>query len=238
MKRLRGIIFYTQLLLACKGFKKVVDGITTTNQIERLRTFQSHYKPWILSFLKKRGVTVCSSGLDLIPKDQPCIYMLTHSSFLDGICTHILFPMPHMIIVKEEPSRIWWLGDIYKFAAILLKRKNMKSMAKTMIDAKNAYKAGISIVVCPEGTRNDQKRMPVYEFPDNAGLFKFAHQMNIPVVIGTLVNAKNVLPKDMTFTPGIVKMVLTEVLLPQDSANYTALKDKVRERMIHAVQNN
>lgn len=143
------------------------------------------------------GTKVIVKGEENIPKDTAVLYIGNHRSFFDIILTYPRVPRLTGYISKKEMNNIPFLGIWMKNVhCLFLDRKDIKQGLKVILEAIEKAKAGISICVFPEGTRNKgtEDMLPFHE-----GTFKIAEKADIPIIPMTLVNTdeifENHLPK-------------------------------------------
>lgn len=104
---------------------------------------------------------------------------------------------------KKEADKIPFFGFLINRLCILVDRKSEDSRKESYKRMKEEMKAGYSIILYPEGTRN-RTNEPVKEFYD--GAFRLAIEMQKPLVVNTLVGIKELNPPTgfFTYLPGTV----------------------------------
>ncbi len=136
------------------------------------------------------GVKVIALGEENIPKDTAVLYAGNHRSFFDIVLTYVRVPRPTGYIAKKEMEKVpllsVWMKDLH---CLFLDRDNIKEGMKTILQAVEKAKSGISICIFPEGTRN---KVPDTFLPFHEGSFKIAEKANIPVIPMTIVNSAGV----------------------------------------------
>ena len=141
--------------------------------------------------LKIAGTQVTYLGEERIPQDTAVLYVPNHRSFFDILITYVRVPRPTGYVSKKEMNK-WpllsnWMVNLH---CLFLDRDNIKEGLKTILTAIEKMKAGISICIFPEGTRNKVND----EFlPFHAGSFKIAEKSHCPVVPVALVNTSAIL---------------------------------------------
>ena len=136
------------------------------------------------------GTKVIVKGEENIPKDTPVLYVGNHRSFFDIILTYVRVPRPTGYISKKEMDRVPLLGIWMRHLhCLFLDRKDLKQGMKTILEAIEKAKSGISICIFPEGTRNKTggEMLPFHE-----GSFKIADKAGIPIIPMTLVNTEEI----------------------------------------------
>ncbi len=133
------------------------------------------------------GTSVTVLGEENIPKDEAVLYVGNHRSYFDILLTYIRVPGPTGYMAKVEmlryPSLCTWMRYLH---CIFLDRTDIKAGMKSILNAIDKIKSGISICIFPEGTRNKTSEI-LLEFHD--GSFKIAEKSGCPVVPISINNA-------------------------------------------------
>jgi 1-acyl-sn-glycerol-3-phosphate acyltransferase len=141
-------------------------------------------------------------------------------------------PLHHFFtyLAKAELGKTPFFGVIARNLAVLVNRKSMESRKKSFTYMKSVLNEGISVFLYPEGTRN-KTNDPLLPFFD--GAFKLAKDMNVPLIVCTLVNMKkrNNINKMLDMCPGRLYCYIEE---PIDVNNYSVeeLKHITRTKML------
>ena len=130
--------------------------------------------------LKISGVTVTVIGEENVPKDTAVLYVANHRSYFDILLTYVRVPRPTGYIAKKEmlryPLLVNWMRNLH---CLFLDRENIKEGMKTILEAIEKVKSGISICIFPEGTRN---KVADTFLPFHEGSFKIADKAGCPIV--------------------------------------------------------
>ena len=136
---------------------------------------------WAFSVcLKLSGVKITVIGEEHVPKDTAVLYVANHRSYFDILLTYTRVPRPTGYIAKKEmlryPLLTNWMRNLH---CLFLDRSDIKQGLKTILEAVEKVKSGISICIFPEGTRNKEKDtfLPFHE-----GSFKIAEKSGCPIV--------------------------------------------------------
>lgn len=133
------------------------------------------------------GTKVIVLGEENVPKDTAVLYVGNHRSFYDIILTYIRVPRPTGYVAKKEMLKVPLLSIWMKYLhCLFLDRDNIKEGMKTILAAIEKAKAGISICIFPEGTRN--KTADTF-LPFHEGSFKIAEKSGVPIIPMTIVNS-------------------------------------------------
>ena len=139
-----------------------------------------HIVNWAFNVIRFfSGVKPDIKGLENVPNDRTVLFIGNHLGFFDVILTYPLMKRRTGYISKKEfekiPSLSTWMRRLY---CLFLDRSNPKEGLKTILEAIDYIKDGISIFVFPEGTRSRDGEF--HEF--KAGAFKIATKTNCPVI--------------------------------------------------------
>lgn len=137
-------------------------------------------------FITGSNITVI--GEENVPKDTPVLYIANHRSFFDVLLTYVRVPRCTGYIAKYEMKNIpllnCWMRNLH---CIFLNRKNIRQGLKSIQDAAEEIKSGISICIFPEGTRS-KDTSEVEMLPFRKGSFKIATKAKCPIVPIALSN--------------------------------------------------
>lgn len=160
------------------------------------------------------GTKVIVLGEENVPKDTPVLYVGNHRSFYDIILTYVRVPRPTGYVAKKEMLKVPLLSVwMRRLHCLFLDRADVKQGLKTILEAIEKTKEGISICIFPEGTRN---KINDSFLPFHDGSFKIAEKGKIPVVPMTIVNSSAIFEDQM---PKIKKAtVILEYGKPVDMA--------------------
>lgn len=140
--------------------------------------------------LKLSGVKITYIGEERVPKDQAVLYIANHRSYFDILMTYVRVPRPTGYVAKKEMLRYPLLSNwMRRVNCLFLDRQDLKQGAKTILDAINLIKAGVSICIFPEGTRNKTEDTFL---PFHGGSFKIAEKTGCPIVPIAINNAADI----------------------------------------------
>lgn len=146
--------------------------------ISSLRIVQATFR----FFLKLAGVKVTVIGEENIPEDTAVLYIANHRSYFDILLTYVRCKRCTGFVAKKEMERYpllsTWMRNLH---CLFLDRENIKEGLKTILEAIEKMKAGISIFIFPEGTRN-KADSDLELLPFHAGSFKIATKSKCPIV--------------------------------------------------------
>ena len=133
---------------------------------------------WVI---RLSGTKVIAIGEENIPTDTAVLYVGNHRSFFDVVLTYVRVPRPTGYIAKKEmlkwPLLNIWMKDLH---CLFLDRQDIKAGLKTILQAIEKAKNGISICIFPEGTRNKGEELSMLPFKD--GALKISTKTGCPIV--------------------------------------------------------
>lgn len=129
--------------------------------------------------LKTAGVRTTLIGEENLVKDGPALYVLNHRSIFDVLLVYVQMPDLAGFVAKNELRKAPLLNIWMKFVhCLFLDRSSTREGLKTILKAIEQIRAGISICICPEGTRSRSDTM----LPFKDGSFKIALKTGCPIV--------------------------------------------------------
>lgn len=176
------------------------------------------------------GVEVTVIGEENIP-DEPVLFIGNHRSYFDILITYSRCKHLTGYVAKKEmlkyPILRDWMDRLY---CLFLDRDNMKEGLKTILQAIEYVKKGISVCIFPEGTRNAGEELSMMDF--HAGSFKIAEKSGCPIVPMSLNNTASIFENHF---PRIKK---THVVLEYGAPIYpNELEKEQRKKLTSYCQN-
>ena len=184
-------------------------------EISSLRIVQAVFRfiLWI------SGVKLTVIGEENVPTDVPVLYIGNHRSFFDIVITYARCKNLTGYIAKKEmlsiPLLRTWMKRLY---CLFLDRENPKEGLKTILQAIDYVKNGISICIFPEGTRNKGEELSLLPFKE--GAFKIATKTGCPIVPISMNNTAEI------FENHFPKIKKTHVVLEYGTPIYPNELDK------------
>ncbi|MGN0408294.1 MAG: lysophospholipid acyltransferase family protein [Bacteroides sp.] len=143
--------------------------------ISSLRIVQAAFK--VVLFIA--GVKTTVIGFENIPKDEPVLFVGNHRGFFDVVISYSMMPNLTGFISKNEIKKVpilrTWMLYLH---CLFLDRNNIKEGLKTILSGIEDVKNGISIVIFPEGTRNDEDGIKRFK----QGSFKIAEKSGCKII--------------------------------------------------------
>lgn len=132
--------------------------------------------------LKVAGVHITVKGIENIPKDQAVLYVGNHRSYFDILVGYTTVSTPLGFMAKKEMERIPLLSNwMRNVNCLFLDRQNIREGVKAILEGVAKVKAGVSIWIFPEGTRNEADNY-LELMPFKEGSFKIAEKTGCPVI--------------------------------------------------------
>jgi 1-acyl-sn-glycerol-3-phosphate acyltransferase len=187
-------------------------------------------RSWARCLCAAGGVDVVLHGAEHIVRDRGTVYASNHVSWFDVFAIASVLPR-YTFVAKAELRKIPIFGWGAEGAGVVfLSRENRKSAFEAYQLVAERIRKGLSVVVCPEGTRGTSYSLR----PFKKGPFVLAIAAHAPVVPVVIYGAREVQPKgSFRIHSGTVHVHLLEPV-PTDGYDYEhrhALMRTVWERM-------
>lgn len=132
------------------------------------------------------GVRRTVIGRENIPKEEAVLYISNHRSYFDVPIAYTSVPTLTGFMSKKELGKIPFLSTWMRFLQCLfLDRDDIKQGLKTILKGIDQVKAGYSVFISPEGTRNHGKEM----LPFKEGSFKIAEKTGCAIIPVAITNS-------------------------------------------------
>jgi 1-acyl-sn-glycerol-3-phosphate acyltransferase len=173
-----------------------------------------------------------SGGIDKIPMDRPLIFMGNHQSNFDILTMYAALPVHFSWIAKEELFKIPFFGYAMRRAGYIpLDRSDGRRALKSMDEAAQKIRNGVSVVVFPEGTRTLDGNL----LPFKRGGFLLAAKAGVPIVPFTINGTAAINPaKTIRLRKGNVSICFSD---PIETTGATGKKrDDLIDRVRDAIE--
>lgn len=163
----------------------------------------------------------------------PVIFVSNHQSLLDTPAIITLIPYPLKPLAKVELNKIPIFGWIVRFLVVSVDRSSAHSRSKSFELLTKELKAGISILIYPEGS---MRKTDVLLDPFKKGAFNLATTLQVPVVPLIIENSQNLLKPTgpLHLKRGTVELHVLPPIEPGNDAE--ALSAKVRDLMVEKIK--
>ncbi|PSL02597.1 lysophospholipid acyltransferase family protein [Cecembia rubra] len=184
----------------------------------------------IWSFMS--GIRYEIHGKEFVHPNQPYIYIFNHRSFIDAPVIPIAIPQEIRAIGKKELSKIPFFGFVVSRVAVWVDRKDASSRKVSVERLLKILENRISIVVAPEGTRNNTEQTLL---PFQRGAFRISVETGIPILPMAVIGADKIMMRgSILMKPGKVRIYFSSPIDPapyQKNADYIGLSEKCYNRL-------
>ena len=178
------------------------------------------------TILNIAGTEITVIGKENMPKEA-ALYVGNHRSFFDILIAYVQCENLTGFVSKDSmnkvPSFRIWMRYLY---CLFLDRKDIKQGMKTILQAIDYVKQGVSIFIFPEGTRNKGEDLSMLPFKE--GSFKIALKTGCPIVPVSINNTAEIFENHL---PRIKK---THVILEYGTPIYPKEFDREEQKHIGA----
>ena len=140
--------------------------------------------------LRLTGSKITVKGRERIPEGA-VLYVGNHRSYFDILLTYSRCRRLTGYVAKKEMEKIpllsTWMKNLY---CLFLDRDNMREGLKTILQAIDYVKNGISICIFPEGTRNNGEELSMLPFRD--GALKIAEKTGCAIIPISMNNTADI----------------------------------------------
>lgn len=167
---------------------------------------------WIGTWSFLTGVRYKVHGREHIDLKQSYIYIFNHRSNLDAPLIPMVVPHRVRAIGKKELSRIPIFATVVGKLAVWVDRSNPVSRHKSLEKLIALRHKGISVVVAPEGTRNntDQTLLPFQK-----GAFRLAIETQTPILMMAVIGADHLMKRgSWLLRPGVIRVYYSKPIQP------------------------
>lgn len=184
----------------------------------------------IMSLLRARLHT---SGLEKTPAEGRFLLVCNHLFVADpGVLLHCFKHSQLAFITKKENLKLPIIAPImHRILCQPIDRENDRSALKTILKCISLIKEDkVSIGVFPEGYTSKDGRI----HPFRSGVFKIAQKTNVPIVICTIQNTRQIFKNLKKLKKTDVHLHLVDVMMPEEYKGMSTVEisDCVYERMI------
>ena len=168
--------------------------------------------------LRISGVEITVIGEENIP-DEPVLYIGNHRSYFDILLTYSRCKRLTGYVAKKEMEHYPLLRDWMKrLYCLFLDRSSPREGLKTILQAIEYVKNGISICIFPEGSRNDGEELTMLPFKD--GALKIAEKTGCAIIPISMNNTHSI------FEAQVPRIKKTHVIIEYGKPIYPGELDK------------
>ena len=192
------------------------------------RFYRRLFQTWINLAIPVMRIKLDISGLELLPKDTPILYVGNHrGNFGPILAWYVLKDRPLGFVSKEGNFHIPIMGRLIRRCSCLsIDRSDPRKAIGSIYQAADILKSGISMGVYPEGTRSKGGVL----LPFHTGVFKIAKRAGAPIAVIALDGSEKI-HKNYPFRRSYVRFRVSAVLNAETvaHANDRELGVKVEE---------
>ncbi|WP_317046879.1 lysophospholipid acyltransferase family protein [Algoriphagus litoralis] len=186
---------------------------------------------WAGTWALLSGIRFEVYGLEHIANSKSYIYIFNHRSFIDAPMIPLSIPQEVRAIGKKELSRIPVFGTVIGKLAVWVDRSDSESRRVSLEKLVQFLNQGSSIVVAPEGTRNDNSETLL---PFQKGAFRLSIETGIPILPMAIIGADQIMKRgSLLLSPGKVSVYFSAAINPpitsDDAVN--EFTEKCRNRL-------
>lgn len=202
-------------------------------QEEDSRFFRRLMHPYIEALISIVGIRLHTQGLEKVPTDGRFLLVCNHLFIADpGVLLHCFKNSQLAFVTKQENESVFLVGKImHKILCQPIDRDNDRAALKTILKCIQLLKEDkVSVCVFPEGyTSKDGK---LHHFRN--GVFKIAQKANVPIVVCTLQNTRQIFKNMAKLKHTDVPVHLVEVIPAEELKGLTTVQigERVYEAMI------
>jgi len=186
---------------------------------------------WARTWCFLIGLKFRIHGSEHIEKNTPYIFIFNHSSYLDAPAIPMAIQREIKALGKKELASIPIFGFLISQVAVWVDRKDPESKKQSVQKLKSVLSDGTSIVVAPEGTRNESSQALL---PFQNGAFRLATETGLSLMPMAIIGAGRLMNKNsLLIKPGIIHIYFSKPIPPTGSAveEIEFLKEKAYNRL-------
>jgi 1-acyl-sn-glycerol-3-phosphate acyltransferase len=151
-------------------------------------------------------IRIKTKNAKFIDKNKVYVFVANHRSQLDVPAYARACPCTIRFLAKEELTKIPLMGYIIRNLYISVNRKSREDRQRSLNAMLQSLRDGISIFLCPEGTRNKTSD-PLLPFHD--GAFKVAIDAQVPLACLAIKNSEKLLSpvRAVELSPGTIECI-------------------------------
>lgn len=185
-------------------------------------TFWSRLNAWLTP------MSVNVTGRENIDPQQSYVVVANHQSLYDVFVLYGFLGIDFKWVMKQDLRRVPGLGiGCEKLGHVFVDRSNRRAALASVKAAESKICNGTSVVFFPEGTRSRDGALR----PFKKGAFRFALDLNLPILPVTIVGTRDILPSDsLDLLPGKARLIIDEPIRVDglDGKDIPRLMEQVR----------
>ncbi len=174
---------------------------------------------------------------DRIDPEKAYVFVANHRSQLDIPLFALACKNTFRFLAKAELTKIPLMGYVIRKLYITVDRTDRTDRNRSIDKMRRSLDSGISVFICPEGTRNRNETPVVSEFRD--GAFRLAILTQTPIAVLTVYNTADKLHPRRPFelSPGPLYASWTDVIETRGMTmdDLPALRERVHTQMTNNI---
>jgi 1-acyl-sn-glycerol-3-phosphate acyltransferase len=190
-------------------------------------------RTWARSLLVGFFIRIKIKNAELIDKNKTYVFVANHTSQLDVPAYAVSCNNTIRFLAKAELTKIPLMGYIIRNLYVSVNRKDKSDRQRSMDAMMQSLRDGISVFLCPEGTRNKTDQ-PLLDFRD--GAFRLAIEAQVPLGVLTVKNTAKLLSplSPIELAPGVIECIWAKPIETKGMTekDVPALKEAARKAML------
>jgi 1-acyl-sn-glycerol-3-phosphate acyltransferase len=178
-------------------------------------------------------IRVKVKGRELIDENKTYVFVANHLSQLDIPAYAIACRNTIRFLAKIELTKIPLMRYIIHKLYLSVDRRDKEARHRSMMNMRKSLQDGISVFICPEGTRNRTDK-PLLDFKD--GAFRLAIEAQVPLAVLTVIDSQILLSplRPVELAPGTIHAIWDKPIdtTGMTEADLPVLKEKARALML------
>ena len=167
--------------------------VTSSALLRDFGFFRRMQRIWAKGLIRFWGVEISVVGAEHMRDDASYVVMANHTSYADIVALFIALPIIPGFVAKRELMRVPFLAAALRAGGHVIVDRARRSNAHQALDrAAIEVRAGKTVLIFPEGTRNDARHMGRFK----SGGFHLAKAAQVPVLPVGLRGTGHVGPRD------------------------------------------
>lgn len=192
---------------------------------------------WGRSCLWLAGLKLKVTGSENLTGDGPAIYVSNHQSNFDIPLLYAGLPIQFRWMAKQELFNIPLFGLAMKSSGYIpIDRSNRKEAMRSLTAAARRIRAGVSVIIFPEGTRSADGTLQ----PFKKGALLLAAKAGVPIVPMAIHGSHQVQPKgSLRINPTPLQLTIMSPIATDGlrMSHIDQLTDQVHDQIAHCLEN-
>lgn len=213
-----GVIFFLLTFLAFPVF-----GIALVlPQKQRLALMIGCARIWNKLWATLSGIHYRIVGKEHLQPNTQYIYTPNHTGSGDIFAVVAGIPGTYTALAKHDVSKEFpIIGFVISLFAVTVNRHDPNNRRDSVATLKQLGKQGISVIIFPEGTRNNDPNLPLKPF--FGGAFRLAIDLKTPIVPTIILGARNLMNNNkLPISPCTITCIFGEPISPEGYTQETA----------------